>query len=183
MSRWIAAAGAFVASLDSMVNIAFPAMTAAFAVAPEQMRWVIVCYTGTYALMSFVAGALADVLGHGRVFRVGLAFSAVGFLVVGLAPTLGWVLAGRVTQGLGGGMIYGTAPGIVTLSASAETRGRALGSFNAAVAVAFALGPLVAGIMIETIGWRSVFHARVPLAAIALMWAARGLPHGAVAGT
>ena len=62
MSRWIAAAGAFVASLDSMVNIAFPAMTAAFAVAPEQMRWVIVCYTGTYALMSFVAGALADAL-------------------------------------------------------------------------------------------------------------------------
>jgi MFS family permease len=182
MARWIAAAGAFVASLDSMVNIAFPAMAATFAVAPEQMRWVIVCYVGTYALTSFVAGALADVLGHGRVFRAGLVLSALGFIVVGGSPTFGWVLAGRVTQGLGGGMIYGTAPGIVTLTAAAATRGRALGLFNAAVAVAFAVGPLVAGIMIETIGWRWVFHARLPLAVLVFAWARVGLPRGPLAG-
>jgi MFS family permease len=183
MARWIAAAGAFVASLDSMVNIAFPAMAATFAVAPEQMRWVIVCYVGTYALTSFVAGALADVLGHGRVFRAGLVLSALGFIVVGGSPTFGWVLAGRVTQGLGGGMIYGTAPGIVTLTAAAAARGRALGFFNAAVAVAFAVGPLVAGVMIETLGWRWVFHARLPLAVLVLAWARAGLPRGPLAGT
>ena len=183
MSRWIAAAGAFVMSLDSMVNIAFPAMAAAFAVAPEQIRWVIVCYVGTYALMSFVAGALADVLGHGRVFRAGLVLSALGFLVVAEAPRFGWVLLGRMVQGLGGGMVYGTAPGIVTLAAAPSERGRALGFFNAAFGSAFAVGPLVAGLMVQTLGWRSVFHARVPLAVLVLAWALWSLPRVAPGGS
>jgi MFS family permease len=183
MARWIAAAGAFVVSLDSMVNIAFPAMAATFAVAPEQMRWVIVCYVGTYALMSFVAGALADVVGPGRVFRAGLLVSALGFMVVGRSPTFAWALAGRVAQGFGGGMIYGTAPGIVTVTAAPGERGRALGFFNAAVAVAFAVGPLVAGIAIETLGWRWVFHARLPLAVLVFAWATVGLPRGPFSDT
>src|SRR5262245_34166470 len=174
MSRWIAVAGAFVASLDSMVNVAFPAMTVTFAAAPEDMRWVIVSYVGTYALMSVVAGALADVLRHGRVFRAGLAVSALGFLGVGQAPSLSWVIVGRIVQGLGGGMIYGTAPGMVTLAAPPEARGRALGFFNAAVAVAFATGPLLAGLMIQVLGWRWVFHVRGPLAVRVLGWAVRG---------
>src|SRR3990172_7671125 len=99
MTRWIAAAGAFVVSLDSMVNIAFPSMAAAFRLPPEAMRWVIICYVGTYALMSFGGGALADRVGHGRVFRAGLALSAVGFVLSGTAPTFGWLLGGRVGQG------------------------------------------------------------------------------------
>src|SRR5438034_957000 len=67
MVRWVAAAGAFVVSLDSMVNIAFPAIAAAFGAPPERMRWIIICYTGSYAVMSFVAGAAADRIGHARV--------------------------------------------------------------------------------------------------------------------
>ena len=66
MSPWIAAAGACVVSLDSMVNIAFPALAAAFAVAPEQVRWVIVCYVLTYAVTAFGGGALGDRVGHAR---------------------------------------------------------------------------------------------------------------------
>jgi len=59
MTRWIAASGAFVVSLDSTVNIAFPAMTVAFAVEPERVRWIIIAYVFSYAITSFVAGALA----------------------------------------------------------------------------------------------------------------------------
>lgn len=183
MSRWIAAAGAFVISLDSMVNIAFPALAAAFAVPPEQMRWVIVSYVGTYAVTSLVAGALADVLGHGRVFRVGLALSALGFFLVAVAPAFVWVLAGRVTQGLGGGMVYGTAPALVTLAAAPRERGRALGFFNAAFAAGFALGPVLGGLLIQSMGWRAVFHVRVPLALGALVWALAALPRFASGGT
>jgi MFS family permease len=182
MSRWIAAAGAFLISLDSMVNIAFPALAAAFAVPPEQMRWVIVSYVGTYAVTSLVAGALADVLGHGRVFRVGLGLSALGFLVVSVAPAFGWVLVGRVAQGLGGGMVYGTAPAIVTLAAAPAERGRALGFFNAAFAAGFALGPVLAGLLVHAFGWRVVFHVRVPLAVGVLAWAIGALPRFAGTG-
>ena len=176
MIRWIAAGGAFVVSLDSIMNVAFPAIAAAFAAPPEQMRWVIICYVGTYALTAFVGGALADRVGHGRVFRVGLALSAVAFVVAGAAPTFGWLLVGRVLQGLGGGCVYGTAPGIVTLAAPPAARGRALGFLGAAMGLGLSAGPLAAGVLVDHVGWRAIFHVRVPLALLAFGAALAALP-------
>jgi MFS family permease len=176
VTRWIAATGAFVVSLDSTVNVAFPAMTAAFAIPPERVRWVIICYVFSYAITSFVAGALADRVGHGRVFRAGLALSAAAFLLASLAPTFGWLLLARVVQGLGGGCVYGTVPGLVTLSATPETRGRALGFLNAAIGLGFSAGPLIAGALVGVLGWRSIFELRLPLALAALGWALVSLP-------
>lgn len=170
MVRWIAAAGAFVMSLDSMVNVAFPSIATAFRLDPEDVRWIIVCYVLTYAVMAFAGGALADRVGHGVVFRAGLALSTLGFLVAGLAGSFGWLLAGRVIQGFAGGLVYGTAPGLTTLAVPAVARGRALGFLGGAIALAFAIGPLAAGFLIEAFGWRAVFHVRVPLALLALAW-------------
>jgi MFS family permease len=169
--RTLAAAGAFLVSMDSLVNIAFPAMAAAFAAPPERMRWVIIAYVLTYALMSFVGGAAGDRFGHGRVFTAGLALSALAFAVCGSAPTLGWLLVGRVVQGFAGGLVYGTTPALVTLDSDAVGRGRALGYLNAAIALGFALGPLLAGVLVERFGWTAVFHVRVPLALVTLGWA------------
>ena len=175
MTRWIAAAGAFVVSLDSTVNVAFPAMTAAFRIPPERVRWVIIGYVFSYAITSFVAGALADRVGHGRVFRAGLALSASAFILGGVAPTFGWLVVARVVQGLGGGCVYGTAPGIVTLIATPESRGRALGFLNAAIGLGFSAGPLIAGALVGAFGWRSIFLMRLPLALGALAWAASAM--------
>src|SRR5207248_2418620 len=108
MASWLAAAGAFVVSLDSMMNIAFP---------------------------SIAGGAVADVVGHVRVFRAGLVLSAIAFVAGGVAPVFGALLAARAVQGFAGGLIYGTAPGIVSLAASPQARGRALGFLNAAIAL------------------------------------------------
>src|SRR5947207_2063631 len=95
VTRWIAAAGAGVISLDSIINVAFPAMAAAFAEPPERVRWVIVCYVFTYALTAFSGGALADRVGHARVFRVGLLLTAVALTLGALAPTFGLLLGAR----------------------------------------------------------------------------------------
>lgn len=181
MTSWIAGAGAFLVSLDSMVNIAFPAMAAAFALPPDAMRWVIMCYVFTYAVLSFAGGAVADRVGHGRVFSVGLALTAAAFTVAAVAPAFGWLLAARVLQGIGAGMIYGTAPGIAALAVGVSARGRALGFLNAAIGAAFAIGPLVAGILVESFGWRAVFAARLPVALVVLPWAWRGLARARVA--
>src|SRR5881396_2099126 len=143
MVRWVAAAGAFVVSLDSMVNIAFPAIAAAFGAPPERMRWIIICYTGSYAVMSFVAGAAADRIGHAPVFRVGLALSVAGFALCGAAPSFPLLLAGRAMQGVAGGLVYGTAPALATLGAAASLRGRRLGFLNAAIGLGFASGPVL----------------------------------------
>jgi MFS family permease len=176
MTRWIAAAGAFVVSLDSTVNIAFPAMSAAFAVPPEQVRWIIIAYVFSYAITSFVAGALADRIGHRRVFAAGLALSAVAFALAGVAPTFGALLAARVVQGVAGGCVYGTSPGIVTLSVPATARGHALGFLNAAIGIGLSVGPLVAGILVGAFGWRAIFLVRLPLALVTLAWALVTLP-------
>jgi MFS family permease len=174
--RWIAAVGALVISLDSTMNIAFPAIATAFAVPPERVRWVIVCYVFVYALVSLVAGALADRVGHGRVFRLGVALSVIAFVVGGLAPTFGWLLIARVLQGLGGGCVYGTVPGLVTLGVASDQRGRALGFLAAAMGLGLTGGPLIAGVLVDAFGWRAVFHLRVPLMLATLIWAVRVVP-------
>jgi MFS family permease len=178
VTRSIAAAGAALISLDSVVNIAFPAMSRAFDVPPERMRWVIICYVFTYALTALAGGAVADRIGHARVFRAGVGLSAVAFALGGFAPTFAALLGARVVQGVGGGLVYGTAPGLVTLSVPAAERGRALGVLNGAIGLALAGGPLVAGVLIDTVGWRSIFSLRVPLAVVTLALALR-LPHRA----
>ena len=175
MSRWIAAGGVFVISLDSMVNIAFPAMAASFGLPPPAMRWVIVCYVLSYALLSFAGGALGDRVGYRPVFVLGLAGSAVAYAIASAAPTFGWLLTGRVVQGIAGGLVYGTAPAIITAGADRAGRARRLGFLNAALGLAFAIGPIVAGLLVATVGWRAVFYARVPIALVVLIAAIRGL--------
>jgi MFS family permease len=169
VTRWIAAGGAFVVSLDSMVNIAFPSLVSAFGRRPEHARWVIVCYVLMYALLSFGGGVLGDRVGHRRVFAAGLAGTGGAYLIAGLAPTFGWLLAGRVVQGVAGGFVYGTAPALA--ARDAPSRVRALGFLNGAIGLAFALGPLAAGPLVDRFGWRAVFLARLPLALAALAWA------------
>jgi MFS family permease len=176
MIRWAAAAGACVISLDSTMNIAFPAIAAAFAVPPERVRWVIVCYVLVYAVTSLAGGALADRVGHGRVFRAGLLLSVVAFAMGALAPTFGWLLVARVVQGLGGGCVYGTAPGLVTLGVPAARRGRALGFLGAAMGLGLSAGPVVAGVLVDVFGWAAVYYFRLPLAVALLVWAWVAVP-------
>jgi MFS family permease len=181
--RWIVAAGAGVISLDSIINVAFPAMAAAFAEPPERVRWVIVCYVFTYALTAFWGGALADRVGHARVFRAGLALTAVALALGARAPTFDLLLAARVLQGVAGGLVYGTAPGLVTSTAPPQQRGAALGFLNAGIGIGFTIGPLVAGLLVAHLGWRSTFYVRVPIAAAVFAWALLALPAAGGAGT
>ena len=171
MSRWVAAAGALVVSLDSMMNIAFPAIAAAFAVPPARVRWVIICYVLTYAITSFVGGAVADRIGHVSVFRAGVALSVVAFVMGGAAPSFDWLLIARVVQGFAGGLIYGTAPALATFGVPPQARGRRLGFLSAAMGLGL-LGSLPAGALVESFGWRAVYHVRVPAALAVLVWAA-----------
>jgi MFS family permease len=169
-------------SLDSTVNIAFPAMAAAFAVPPEQMRWVVIAYVLTYAVVSFVGGALGDRVGHRPVFLAGIALSVLAFVACATASSFSALLIGRAVQGLGGGLVYGTTPALVTLAAPPDARGRALGFLNAAIGLGFAIGPLIGGAVVERWGWPAVFHLRTPVALIVLAWAmmTAGAPRGRV---
>jgi MFS family permease len=160
----LAALGVLLVSLDASVNIAFPSMGAAFGAGPATIRWVIVCYVLTYAITSFLAGLLADRVGPGPVFAAGVWLSAACFLTILAVPSLGPFLAVRVAQGVAAGLVYGTAPALVTLALPRERHGRGLGLMTLGMGAGLAIGPLVGGVLVEAFGWRSVFVYRAPLA-------------------
>jgi len=166
----VASFSALLASLDSSVNIAFPAITTAFALDVTLIQWVVVSYVLTYASLLLGCGRLADVWGHGHVLTWGLAGSALAFLLCGLAPTFSWLLAARVMQGVGGALVFAAAPALVTLAVPPEIRGRALGIFQMSAAAGFALGPVLGGLLVDGFGWRAVYLFRVlPTVFLALL--------------
>ncbi|MBI3795443.1 MAG: MFS transporter [Deltaproteobacteria bacterium] len=169
----LASLSALLASLDSAVNIAFPAITAAFSLDVTLIQWIVISYVLTYASLLLGCGRLADLWGHERVLTWGLAGSTLAFLSCSLAPTFAWLLVARTLQGVGVALVFAAAPALVTLAVPAETRGRALGIFQMSAAAGFALGPLLGGVLVDSFGWRSVYLFRVLPAFLLTLVAAR----------
>ena len=138
-------------------------MAAAFGVGPAAIRWIIICYVLTYALTAFAAGLLADRLGPAPVLTAGLWMSCGAFAAYSIVSSFGAVLALRVAQGIGGGLVYGTAPALVTLSLPRERHGRGLGLMSLGLGAGLAAGPALGGIVVEAFGWLAVFVARAPV--------------------
>jgi MFS family permease len=164
----VAALGVLTVFLDSAVNIAFPAISAAFGVPDTSIQWVVLTYVVTFAGALIPAGRLADRAGHGRVFRAGLALTGLTHALCGLAPAWGWLLGARILQGLGAALVMASAPALVTLSTDASRHGRALGQLGLAASLGMVLGPLAGGALVGALGWRVVYLGRLPLVALAL---------------
>jgi len=162
----LAAFGALLVSLDASLNIALPAVADAFGIGPAAVRWMIICYVGTYALTAFAGGIVADRLGPLRVFTVGLWLSTLVFAAYWLVPSYAATLACRVAQGVGGGLIYGTASALVTQSLPRDRHGRGLGVMSLGLGVGVAAGPVLGGLLVDGFGWRAVFLYRAPVAAV-----------------
>lgn len=167
-SRWLTLGsvglGVAIGPLDSAVNIAFPAITAAFSIPLPDIQWVIICYALTYASLLLVFGRLGDIVGHRRVFVFGLSWSVISFVLCGMAPTFGWFLLFRGLQGVGTALVLSCGPALVTLAFSEEERGKILGLYNMLFAIAHALGPLTGGLLVTRWGWSAVYYFRAPLA-------------------
>ncbi|HUO63565.1 MAG TPA: MFS transporter [Terriglobales bacterium] len=168
----LAAAGFLLVGLDGSVNIAFPAMSAAFGAGPTTIRWVIICYVGTYALTAFAAGVLADRLGPGRVVRAGLLLSLLCFAGYALVPSFAVFLLLRVLQGASGGLLYGASPALVTLSLPPSRHGWGLGWASAGLGLGLSVSPLIGGALVGAFGWKGVFLYRIPIAAAFIVLAA-----------
>jgi MFS family permease len=168
----LAAAAFLLVGLDGAVNIAFPAMSAAFGVGPTTIRWVIICYVGTYALTAFAAGVLADRLGPGRVVRAGLILSLLCFASYALVPSFIAFLVLRVLQGASGGLLYGASPALVTLSLPSSRHGWGLGWASTGLGIGLSVSPLIGGALVGAFGWKSVFLFRVPIVALFVALAA-----------
>jgi MFS family permease len=166
--------GTLIVPLDGMVNVAFPSVLAAFGLEVPAIQWLIICYVLTYGSLLLAVGRIGDVFGHARVFRFGLAWSAVAFVACALAPSYGALLGARVMQGVGAALVLGCGPALATGLFPEAMRVRALAVYATGVAAGGALGPLLGGLVVQALGWDAVWWVRAPIALAALAWA-RGL--------
>ncbi len=90
--------GASLVWLDFAVNVAFPAIVQGFALAVDDIQWVVTCYVLAYTSLMLVFGRAGDIIGHARVFRLGIAWSAAALLLCALAPSYPLLLLCRVLR-------------------------------------------------------------------------------------
>ncbi|MFC4531200.1 MFS transporter [Sphaerisporangium dianthi] len=168
----------FIVGLDNtIVNVALPAIERDLHAPVSGMQWTIDAYTLVLAGLLLLSGSTADRVGRRRTFQVGLVVFAIGSLLCGLAPSLGWLVAFRVLQAIGGSMLNPVAMSIVTNTfTDRRERARAIGVWGGVVGISIGLGPVVGGALIDSIGWRAIFWINVPVAVAALVLTAVFVP-------
>ncbi len=167
-----------IVSMDvTIVNVALPSIRTDLNTTVSQLQWTIDGYTLAVASFLLLAGSTADRLGRRRVFQIGLAVFSIGSLACSLAPSIGFLIAARVLQGIGGSMLNPVAMSIITNTfTDRKQRARAVGVWGAIVGVSMAIGPLVGGALTESIGWRAIFWVNVPIGIAAIVLTAVFVP-------
>ncbi|MFZ3470073.1 MFS transporter [Streptomyces sp. 4.24] len=167
-----------IVSLDNTVlNVALPSMRRDLDASVAGMQWTIDAYTLVLAALLMLAGSTADRIGRRKVFTVGLVLFTLGSLLCSLAPSLGWLVAFRMVQAVGGSMLNPVAMSIITNTfTDPRERARAIGVWGAVVGVSMAAGPLIGGLLVDSVGWRSIFWVNLPVGMVALVLTLRYVP-------
>lgn len=162
---------------NTIVNVALPSIRRDLDAPLSGLQWTVDGYTVVIASLLLLAGSTADRLGRRRTFQAGLIIFGSGSLLCSLAPTLGWLVAARMAQAVGGSMLNPVAMSIITnVFTDRRERARAIGAWGAVVGISLALGPIVGGALTETVGWRSIFWINVPIALAAVVLTALYVP-------
>ncbi len=171
-----------VAMDNTIVNVALPSIRRDLHASLSGLQWTVDAYTIVLASLLMLAGSTGDRLGRRRTFQTGLLVFAAGSLACSVAPTLGWLIAARALQGVGGSMLNPVAMSIITnVFTDPRERSRAIGAWGATVGISLALGPIVGGALTETVSWRAIFWINVPIALAAVVLTALFVPESRAA--
>ncbi|MGA5128698.1 MFS transporter [Streptomyces olivoreticuli] len=167
-----------IVSLDNTIlNVALPSMQKELHASVSGLQWTIDAYTLVLASLLMLGGSTADRIGRRRIFQVGLTLFTAGSLLCSLAPGLGWLIAFRMVQAVGGSMLNPVAMSIITNTfTDPKERARAIGVWGGVVGISMAAGPIVGGALVESVGWRSIFWINLPVGLLALVMTARFVP-------
>jgi len=165
-------------SLDNTIlNVALPAMRKDLHASVSGLQWTIDAYTLVLASLLMLSGSTADRVGRRRIFQAGLVLFVAGSALCSLAPGLGWLVAFRMVQAVGGSMLNPVAMSIITNTfTDPKERARAIGVWGGVVGISMAAGPIIGGALVEFSSWRSVFWINVPIGLAALVLTARYVP-------
>ncbi|KJE19494.1 drug resistance transporter, EmrB/QacA subfamily [Frankia torreyi] len=174
----ICCSSAFVVAMDATIlNVGLPSIKSDLHAADSGLQWTVDAYSLVLASLLLFSGSMGDRFGRRRVFRTGLTLFSFGSLLCSLAPGLGWLIAFRMIQAVGGSMLNPVALAIITNTfTERRERARAIGLWGGVVGLSLALGPVLGGLLVDTAGWRSIFWINVPVGVIAMMLTGRYLP-------
>ena len=158
-----------VANDFTSLAVALPAMERQFHSDVTTVQWVINGYAMVFGVAIVTGGRLADMFGRRRIFLIGTAIFALFSLVGGLAPTIGLLLACRFVMGIGGAMMWPAILGMTYGLLPASKAGLAGGIILGAAGFGNAVGPLLGGLLTDTLGWRWIFYLNLPVAAAAVL--------------
>jgi EmrB/QacA subfamily drug resistance transporter len=168
----------FIVGLDvTVVNVALPSIEHDLHASVSGLQWVIAAYSLVIASLLMLAGSTADRIGRRRTFQVGLGLFTIGSLLCSLAPSLGALVAFRMVQAVGGSMLNPVAMSIITNTFTERTeRARAIGIWGGVIGLSMALGPVVGGVLVSAVGWRSIFWVNIPVGIAAIILTAVFVP-------
>lgn len=164
------ATGFAVVLLDvSVVNVALEALRQEFSTDVAGLQWVVNAYTLAFAALLLTSGALGDRMGARRMFLWGFALFTLSSLLCGLAGSLEFLIAARLVQGIGAALLV---PNSLSMLQKAfqhrEARNRAVGWWGAVGALSLAAGPVLGGVLVTHLGWRSIFLVNLPVGAVGI---------------
>ncbi|MFF6853208.1 MFS transporter [Streptomyces antimycoticus] len=170
--------GYFLVILDvTVVNVAAPRIGAGLAAGQGALQWIVDGYTLVFAGLLLFCGGLGDRLGHRRVFLAGLGLFTVASAGCALAPTVAVLVGARLAQGAGAAtMVPASLALLGALHPEPAARARAFGVWGGIAGVAAAAGPVLGGVLVWGVGWRTVFLVNVPLGALAVWLTIRHVP-------
>jgi EmrB/QacA subfamily drug resistance transporter len=161
----------------TIVNVALPSIGRSFHGGVADLQWVIDAYTIVLAGLLIFSGSMADRLGRKRIFQTGLIVFTAGSLLCSVAPGLGWLVAFRMVQALGGSMLNPVAMSIIAnVFTDPAERSRAIGFFGAMVGLSLGIGPIIGGALTDSVGWQAIFWINAPIGVVALVLTAIFVP-------
>ncbi len=174
----IAVLAGFLTPFDgAAVNIALPTIASEFHMDVIALSWIATAYLLAAALFLVPFGKIADIYGRKKIFLYGIGIFAAASLAMTMVPSTNLMIAIRVIQGLGSGMIFGTTVAILSSVFPSGERGKALGIYITSVYFGLSMGPFLGGVLTQYFGWRSIFFVNVPIGIICILlvtWKLKG---------
>jgi EmrB/QacA subfamily drug resistance transporter len=165
----------FIVGMDNtIVNVALPSIGRDLHASVSGLQWTVDAYVVVLASLLLLSGSMADRFGRRRIFQLGLLLFTLGSFACSLAPTLELLVVFRMLQAVGGSMLNPVAMSIIRNTfENPRERAQAIGLWGAVVGVSIAMGPLIGGVLVQTVGWRAVFWVNIPIGLAAIGLTAR----------